>query len=110
MNKIFLTLIAVTLLVSCGDKKSADSNEGGVDPNLIKNNMSANDPNASNPEPVMEFDNMTWNFGKINEGEEVTHTFKFKNTGNEELVISSCTASCGLLQMKGTLMIPRTLI
>jgi Protein of unknown function (DUF1573) len=34
-------------------------------------------------------------FGKINEGDKVTHDFEFKNTGIEPLLITNCKASCG---------------
>jgi len=40
--------------------------------------------------PETEFD-----FGEIEEGEKVTHEFKFKNTGKEPLVISKAQGSCG---------------
>lgn len=95
MKKFFVAVIAFGLLMSCGDKNSKSGESGTVDPNLIENNMTADNPNAENPEPQFSFDEMTWNFGKINEGTIVTHTFKFTNTGNEELIISSCKASCG---------------
>ena len=38
---------------------------------------------------------MTHDFGKVTDGERVEHTFKFTNTGEADLVISSATASCG---------------
>jgi hypothetical protein len=34
-------------------------------------------------------------FGEIQEGDKVTHVFKFKNTGDEPLVISKAQGSCG---------------
>jgi len=40
--------------------------------------------------PETEFD-----FGEIEEGEKVTHEFKFTNTGKEPLVISKAQGSCG---------------
>ena len=40
--------------------------------------------------PVTEFD-----FGEIQEGEKITHEFKFQNTGKEPLVISKAQGSCG---------------
>ncbi len=40
--------------------------------------------------PETEFD-----FGEIEEGEKVSHVFKFKNTGSEPLVISKAQGSCG---------------
>ncbi|NMM46861.1 DUF1573 domain-containing protein [Marinigracilibium pacificum] len=51
------------------------------------------DPNA--PLPAFEFDNNTYEFGDITEGDVVEHVFKFKNTGESELLISNVQASCG---------------
>jgi hypothetical protein len=36
-----------------------------------------------------------YNFGTITEGEKVTYSFRFKNSGNKALVITNATASCG---------------
>ncbi|MEM9545277.1 MAG: DUF1573 domain-containing protein, partial [Bacteroidota bacterium] len=37
----------------------------------------------------------TYDFGEVPEGEKVVHTYKFKNTGKEPLVISNAKGSCG---------------
>ncbi len=47
------------------------------------------------PKTKMEFDDMTHDFGDINEGDKVTHVFKFKNTGDEPLIINNAKGSCG---------------
>ena len=36
-----------------------------------------------------------YDFGKVKDGERVTYSYRFRNTGNKPLVISSATASCG---------------
>ncbi len=36
-----------------------------------------------------------FNFGKVKEGEKVKHAFKFKNTGENPLMIADAIASCG---------------
>jgi len=41
------------------------------------------------------FADTSHDFGSINQGEKVSYTFKFKNTGNVDLVISSANGSCG---------------
>jgi hypothetical protein len=45
--------------------------------------------------PVIEFEEETHDFGKITQGEKVSYSFKFKNTGKSNLLISSAQASCG---------------
>jgi len=49
----------------------------------------------SSGSPSISFNQQIHNYGTIHQGDEVTHKFKFKNTGNSELVINNVTASCG---------------
>lgn len=44
---------------------------------------------------VMEFDETTHDFGTINSGDKVEHTFTFTNKGTSDLLISEAKASCG---------------
>ena len=45
--------------------------------------------------PVMAFVEEKYDFGKITQGEKVSHSFVFKNTGGSDIVISSAQGSCG---------------
>ena len=45
--------------------------------------------------PVMVFEETEHQFGKINQGDKVTHTFVFTNTGDAPLIINSASGSCG---------------
>lgn len=45
--------------------------------------------------PVIKFDKIEHDFGKIKEGTLATYSFTFHNTGKVPLVLSSVTASCG---------------
>lgn len=47
------------------------------------------------PLTSIEFEEDTYDFGEIMEGEKVVHLYKFKNTGKEPLVISNAKGSCG---------------
>ncbi len=47
------------------------------------------------PLPAMEFATIDHDFGTINEGEIVEHTYSFKNTGAAPLIIQSAQGSCG---------------
>ena len=48
-------------------------------------------PNA----PVMTFEFETYDFGDVNEGDDASVDFVFKNTGKEKLIITDVKASCG---------------
>lgn len=45
--------------------------------------------------PKIEFEEMVHDFGEIEAGDIIKHQFKFKNTGDQDLVINSASASCG---------------
>ncbi len=55
-------------------------------------------PAAEKPEgplPTVEFDTEDFDFGTINEGQVVEHTYSFKNTGEAPLIIQNAVGSCG---------------
>lgn len=45
--------------------------------------------------PAFGFEESSYDFGSITEGDVVEHVFKFTNTGEAPLVIQSASASCG---------------
>jgi Protein of unknown function (DUF1573) len=45
--------------------------------------------------PVIKFDSMEHDFGTVEEGTTVEHTYTFTNAGTADLVISNAKASCG---------------
>ena len=51
--------------------------------------------NANTAQASFKFAEEEYDFGKITQGESVTHEFKFTNTGNEPLIISKAEGSCG---------------
>lgn len=50
---------------------------------------------AMGPLTTVKYVNEVHDFGEVMEGEIVTHTFKFKNTGDEPLILKDVKASCG---------------
>ncbi len=48
-----------------------------------------------NVKTTVEVIDTTFNFGKVVEGEKVTYNFRFKNSGDQPLVVTSASASCG---------------
>ncbi|HEY4652577.1 MAG TPA: DUF1573 domain-containing protein [Pontibacter sp.] len=45
--------------------------------------------------PAITFEEAEYNFGDISQGDVVEHTFKFKNTGTQPLVIERVDVTCG---------------
>ena len=45
--------------------------------------------------PVIKFESADFDFGTIQAGQKVEHTYKFKNEGTGDLVITDAKASCG---------------
>lgn len=58
-------------------------------------NVSPESQVPSGPTTTIQFEQTDFDFGTAKEGEKVKHTYKFKNTGNEPLIISSAKGSCG---------------
>ncbi len=57
-------------------------------------------PAAPAPAPAgkttaIKFDELSYAWGSVNEGDKMKHTFKFKNTGTNDLIISDAHGSCG---------------
>ena len=80
-----------------GQVAELKAEKGGVNPAAPTIAPETNEPEVKpdGPLPSFEFPEEAHDFGTIKEGDVVEHTFKFKNTGDAPLIISSATASCG---------------
>jgi hypothetical protein len=45
--------------------------------------------------PQIKFDTTYYDFGTLIQGEQVAHSFKFKNTGKSDLIIFDAYSTCG---------------
>lgn len=107
MKKIILGVFVLVTLFSCQNQEqqnnseetasesSAASGEDPMDAGLIEQSGNSVSGKGRNPEPMFSFAEEEWDFGTINDGEVVSHTFKFANTGGAPLVISDVTTTCG---------------
>ena len=105
--KISLSTLILTLFVSfsliftaCGtdDGKTVQRNgtaNGMTVADLIDNPVTADQPKDTVNVAKMTFDEASFNFGKTKAGAVVAHTFKFKNTGNQPLLIRNARSTCG---------------
>ncbi len=95
MKKLAILLLTIVILTSCGNNKS---NEGDVTVHDIHNPASADASRSakiSKDMPVMTFEKMTHDFGKVMQGEKLSYSFKFTNTGKSNLIIEETNSSCG---------------
>jgi hypothetical protein len=69
---------------------------------IVHNPISAKEAPDTESLPMLTFDQEEHDFGKIIQGEVVTYGFKFRNTGEGDLVISKVSSSCGCTVTKYT--------
>lgn len=103
-NLGLLLSLCVLLMAACkSDQTTAPSSTPSA-PSAVKTNeanvVSPTTPPVEAAVPVgpitsMEFTETEYDFGTVTEGEKVTHVYKFKNTGQEPLIISNAKATCG---------------
>jgi hypothetical protein len=92
MKKLIInTGILSVLLIACNNEKA-----NKLPTNVINISATADSLNQTNQgKPLITFEEDKHNFGIIKEGDFAEYSFKFKNTGNGDLLIANATASCG---------------
>ena len=104
---VFLTTMAI-VLSGCKDNNTEkriaeleakldklESNAGAVASPAATTVTSPSNVKPEGPLPSFEWTETEWDFGTINEGDVVEHTYLFKNTGEAPLIIESAKPSCG---------------
>ncbi len=99
----FLAVFAIALMASCGsgDSEVKDAARQSVTPTTATTPTTPEAPNAAapaaptGPTTTINFAEQTFDFGKVDAGEKVSHTYSFENTGSEPLIISNAKGSCG---------------
>lgn len=104
---LFVAALAVFALTACNenepiakpinsDATTTEKATDGKDYDLLKEQKEAQAAAQSNlPVTSISFSENEWDFGTINEGDNVEHVFTFTNTGSEPLVLDNCKGSCG---------------
>ncbi len=91
MEKLFILLLFSTILFSCNN---SNNNSDKISTDIVNNPITKDNDDTSSL-PVFKFKNTDHDFGIIIQGEKVSYTYKFKNVGGSNLIISSAHASCG---------------
>lgn len=77
--KLLISIILGITFLSCTNNATSETSETDVELSNAK----------------IEFEENSFDFGTIKEGDQVTHAFRFTNTGTEPLQIISVNVSCG---------------
>lgn len=89
IKKFTVAAVALTI-AACGNEQKEVSTD------LVNNPASGTGETVNKEDlPAFEFEKETYDFGTITQGEKVSFTYKFKNAGNTDLIISSAKGSCG---------------
>lgn len=91
IHALLFIVLALLLMISCGKKSGNTDLPAGV----VSNPNTANGPADKDALPVISFEKDFHNFERLVSGEQVTYSFKFKNTGKSLLIISNVSTSCG---------------
>lgn len=84
MKHFVFLMIGSVALSACTSRENADAEERKIEYAEF----------IDNPTEI-SFDEMHYNFGSVTDGEMVTHIYKFKNTGDQNLILLAVTGSCG---------------
>lgn len=100
IKTLFFALAAVLLIASCqkGNNDVRQEARESITSTTPNNNIQSavqSPATPTGPTTEMTFAEDRFNFGTAIEGEKVSHTYTFTNTGDEPLILSNARGSCG---------------
>ena len=99
LTVLTLSLFVIALVELSGVSSTALFNKYGIGSSpsgmTVKQEQSREAQVMVMDKTTMEFYEPKHNFGNIKEGDKPKHAFRFKNTGNNPLLISKVDVSCG---------------
>jgi hypothetical protein len=91
MKKIIFGILISFVFTACNQTNKKTALADMVD-SIEENSTSTIDAERA---PIIKFDKLAHDFGKIKANEKVSFDFVFTNTGKTPLIISNAVASCG---------------
>lgn len=85
MKNSLILFVIVGFLSACNQNNTAQT----------ANTSAATEKTMVGNAPVLKFDKEIYDFGKIKDGDKVSYSYSFTNTGKSPLIITDAVASCG---------------
>jgi hypothetical protein len=94
MKRLFIPVMIIISLIGCNAENNTSDQSNSAGSSASENQVNAIEDSA-NYTSLQWIDPIDQELGKVQEGQVVEISWKFKNTGNKPLVITSVSASCG---------------
>jgi hypothetical protein len=97
MKKLLAGFVVASLILCFipGCKSNGEQKTQSVSSDLVTNPITASGKKAEGTLPQMTFEQTKHDFGMMVQGEKLSYTFKFTNTGGSDLIISNASSTCG---------------
>jgi hypothetical protein len=93
MKTLLLFVVTAAIFVGCTntDKKTSSSNDRAIKDSIREQVLK----DSANFTTIQWIDSTSKDLGKVKEGQIVEVSYRFKNTGSKNLIITDVSASCG---------------
>ncbi|SDJ91668.1 Protein of unknown function [Pedobacter sp. ok626] len=95
MRKIFVLALVAISFASCQNATKTNETAGTATESAAVAGANTDAAVPVGDAAVMDFEKGNYDFGKITQGEKVSYSYKFKNSGKSPLIILNATATCG---------------
>ncbi|MEI6682022.1 MAG: DUF1573 domain-containing protein [Bacteroidota bacterium] len=89
------TILLLAIFMISGCKTGNRNGQDTLSTDVVNNPNSASGSVNKGSLPAIKFDDIEHDFGRIIEGETVSYSFNFKNSGKSDLLIAEVSTSCG---------------
>ncbi|MNJ98230.1 hypothetical protein D3C87_159930 [compost metagenome] len=95
MRKIFVLALVAISFASCQNATKTNETASTATESAAVAGANTDAAVPVGDAAVMDFEKGNYDFGKITQGEKVSYSYKFKNSGKSPLIILNATATCG---------------
>ena len=95
MKNICILMLTLALFASCDDIAKKVNGKEQLSTDLVRNSKTAEIGVEEQGMPAFTFKKEEHDFGILIDGEKVSYSFSFTNSGNAPLIISNAKGSCG---------------